>query len=70
MNFGIEKSTVYTVTCGDVDLTHLTIENKGGSLYNVYSNGREIDCFDYRGNKPFDAIHNYLNDYAISNNYV
>jgi hypothetical protein len=70
MNLGIEKSTIYRVTCGDVDLTHMTVENNGGSMYSVYSNGKEIDVFNYRGDKPFDAIHDYLERYAVENGYA
>jgi hypothetical protein len=70
MIFGIEKCTTYKVTCGDVDLTHITVENNGGSMYSVYSNGEEIDVFNYRGDKPFDAIHDYLETYAKENGYA
>jgi hypothetical protein len=70
MMFGIEKCTTYKVTCGDVDLTHITVENNGGPMYSVYSNGEEIDVFNYRGDKPFDAIHDYLERYAIDNNFA
>ena len=70
MVFGIEKHNVYTVTCGDIDLCHIVIENHGGSLYTVYSYGEEIDVFDYKGDKPFDAIHDYLTTYANENGYV
>ena len=70
MNLGIEKSTIYRVTCGDVDLTHMTVENNGGSMYSVYSNGKEIDVFNYRGDKPFDAIHDYLERYTVENGYA
>ena len=68
--FGIEKVTKYEVTCGDVDLTHLTFENTGGSMYAVYSNGKEIDVFTYSGDKPFDAINDYLNTYAAQNGCI
>ncbi len=68
--FGIEKVTTYQVTCGDIDLTHLLFENTGGSMYAVYSNGEEIDVFNYRGDKPFDAIHDYLERYAVENGYA
>jgi len=70
MMFGIEKVTTYQVTCGDVDLTHLSFEHNGGSAYSVYSEGVEIDVFNYRGDKPFDAIHDYLERYAIDNNFA
>ena len=70
MVLGIEKFTTYKVTCGDVDLTHITVENNGGSMYSVYSNGEEIDVFTYNGDKPFDAIHDYLETYAINNGYA
>lgn len=70
MTFGIEKVTKYEVACGDVDLTHLSFENTGGSMYAVYSNGEEIDVFNYRGDKPFDAIHEYLERYAVENGYA
>lgn len=70
MTFGIEKVTKYEVACGDVDLTHLSFENVGGSMYVVYSNGKEIDVFTYNGDKPFDAIHNYLETYAKENGYA
>lgn len=64
MVFGIEKCTTYKVTCGDIDLTHITFENYGGELYTVYNNGEEFDVFNYSGDKPFDAIHDYLIKYA------
>ena len=70
MTFGIEKHSTYTVTCGDVDLSHITVENYGGGTYLVYSYGDEIDAFTYSGDKPFDAINDYLNTYAIENGYV
>jgi hypothetical protein len=70
MNFGIEKNTVYKVTCGDVDLTHITVEDYGSGQYIVYSNGEEIDVFTYNGNKVFDAIVDYLSNYAINNGFV
>ena len=70
MTFGIEKHSTYTVTCGDVDFTDITFENHGGSLYTVYSRGEEFDAFDYRGDKPFDAIHDYLTTYAKENGYA
>jgi hypothetical protein len=70
MVFGIEKHNTYTVTCGDIDLSHIVIENHGGSMYIVYSYGEEIDVFDYKGDKPFDAIHDYLTTYAKEYGYV
>jgi hypothetical protein len=70
MVFGIEKHNTYTVTCGDIDLRHIVIENHGGSLYTVYSYGEEIDVFDYKGDKPFDAINDYLETYAKENGYA
>ena len=70
MTFGIEKCTTYKVMCGDIDFTDITFENHGGSLYTVYSRGEEFDAFDYRGDKPFDAIHNYLTTYAKENGYA
>jgi hypothetical protein len=70
MTFGIEKCTTYKVTCGDVDFTDITFENHGGSLYTVYSYGEEIDVFDYKGDKPFDAMHDYLEKYAVENGYA
>lgn len=70
MVFGIEKVTTYKVTCGDIDLTHLSFENNDSEMYSVYSNGVEIDVFNYRGNKPFDAIHDYLERYAVDNNFA
>jgi len=70
MMFGIEKVTKYEVTCGDIDLTHLSFENTGGGMYAVYSNGDEIDVFTYNGDKPFDAIHDYLEAYAVNNGYA
>jgi hypothetical protein len=68
--FGIEKHFTYTVTCGDVDLSHIVIENHFSDTYLVYSYGEEIDAFTYSGDKPFDAINDYLNTYAIENGYV
>lgn len=68
--FGIEKHIVYKVACGDVDLSHITIESYGSGTYLVYSYGEEIDAFDYKGDKPFDAINDYLSTYAIENGYV
>ena len=70
MVFGIEKSTVYNITCGDIDLSHITVVNNGGSSYSVYSYDEEIDVFNYRGDKPFDAIHEYLEAYAVNNGYA
>lgn len=70
MVFGIEKVTKYEVACGDVDLTHLSFENTGGDMYAVYSNGEEIDVFTYSGDKPFDAINDYLETYAKENGYA
>jgi hypothetical protein len=70
MVFGIEKCTTYKVTCGDIDLTHITFENNGGSSYSVYSYDEEIDVFNYNGDKPFDAIHDYLETYAKENGYA
>ena len=70
MVFGIEKVTTYKVTCGDIDFTDITFENHGGSLYTVYSRGEEFDAFDYKGDKPFDAMHDYLETYAKENGYA
>ena len=70
MTFGIEKCTTYKVMCGDIDFIDITFENHGGSLYTVYSRGEEFDAFDYRGDKPFDAIHDYLTTYAKENGYA
>jgi hypothetical protein len=70
MKFEIAKHNVYTVTCGDINLSHIVIENHGGSMYAVYSYGEEIDIFDYRGDKPLDAIHDYLETYAKENGYA
>jgi len=70
MTFGIEKHSTYTVTCGDVDLSHISVENYGGGTYLVYSYDEEIDAFTYSGDKPFDAINDYLSKYAIENGYV
>ena len=70
MTFGIEKCTTYKVTCGDVNFTDITFENHGGSQYTVYSRGEEFDVFNYSGDKPFDAINEYLNTYAKENGYA
>ena len=70
MTFGIEKCTTYKVMCGDIDLRHIVIENHFSDTYLVYSYGEEIDAFTYSGDKPFDAINDYLNTYAIENGYV
>jgi hypothetical protein len=29
-----------------------------------------MDAFTYKGDKPFDAIHDYLTTYAIENGYT
>jgi hypothetical protein len=29
-----------------------------------------MDVFTYKGDKPFDAIHDYLEKYAIENGYT
>ena len=70
MTFGIEKHETYKVTCGDIDLSHITVENYSGDTYIVYSHGEEMDVFTYKGDKPFDAIHDYLEKYAIENGYT
>jgi hypothetical protein len=70
MVFGIEKHTTYTVTCGNIDLSHITVENYNSDTYIVYSHGEEMDVFTYKGDKPFDAIHDYLEKYAIENGYI
>lgn len=70
MVFGIEKHIVYKVTCGDIDLSHITVENYSGGTYLVYSYDEEIDVFIYNGDKPFDAIHDYLTAYAVENGYA
>jgi hypothetical protein len=70
MVFGIEKHNTYTVTSGDINLRHIVIENHGGSQYTVYSYGDEIDVFNYSGDKPFEAINEYLTTYAIENGYA
>ena len=70
LNFGIYKQTVYIVEFGDVDLSHIKIENNGSDEYIVFSYGEEIDVFNYSGNNPFDAINNYLSTYAKENGYA
>jgi hypothetical protein len=70
MVFGIEKHFIYKVTCSDIDLSHITVENHGSDTYIVYSHGEEMDAFTYKGDKPFDAIHDYLTTYAIENGYT
>jgi hypothetical protein len=70
MVFGIEKCTTYKVTSGDVNFTDITFENYGGNEYTVYSHGEEFDVFNYKGDKPFDAINEYLTRYAIENGYA
>jgi hypothetical protein len=70
LNFGIYKQTVYIVEFGDVDLSHIKIENNGSDDYVVFSYGEEIDVFNYSGDDPFDAINKYLSTYANENGYV
>lgn len=70
MVFGIEKHLIYKVTCGDIDLSHITVENYDSDTYIVYSHGEEMDVFTYKGDKPFDAIHDYLEKYAVENGYT
>jgi len=70
MVFGIEKCTTYKVTSGDVNFTDITFENHGGSQYTVYSHGEEFDVFNYSGDKPFEAINEYLTRYAVENGYA
>jgi hypothetical protein len=70
LKFGIEKCTTYKVVCGDVDFTDITVENHGGSQYTVYRRGEEFDVFNYSGDKPFEAINEYLKWYAKENGYT
>ena len=70
LNFGIYKQNVYIVEFGDVDLSHIKIENNDGDDYYVFSYGEEIDMFTYSGDDPFDAINDYLSKYAKENGYV
>jgi hypothetical protein len=70
LNFGIYKQTVYIVEFGDVDLSHIKIENNRSDDYVVFSYGEENYVFNYSGNDPFDAINKYLSTYAIENGYA